>query len=554
MLNVNQVTSMLAKLPDAALQKYAQMHRADPYMLSLTVAESNRRKQMREQSQLNAAVAQGQPESVVDQKLAELAAPQSLPEEQGIGQLPTGDMNFADGGIVAFSGGGMYDAPYTAPSAGTDAEIPGMSSGDLYRRAVAKARAGRPLSDVEKALVYTSAPFAAAADVLALPFTGAANLIRNPLDRSPRPSLTPAMDARRRTMEEFMPGESESGEAPGMSAYRPRRAPEAIPAGGLPIVAGANASRTSSAPAGSGRISVSESSRTSAPAASGIAALDPMAMLSKTEAELAKQEDPARKQLEESGRLRKELAEEGVTGLEAIQKRYDDIYKGKRERLDKREGELGKMKNEGLGMALLQAGAAMMTTPGGIGQAIGKGVDVGSKQYLSGIQRLRDAQEKLADARDRLEEAEAARGEGSAREMLKARQGVKAAGIETSEAMIKHLMDTRKVNRETAVQLIKAQLDMLENEKNRAVELQKARIMASASGANSGSRDLAAALKAGNDAFDDWAKSIEGMTANADERMAKRQKFIDNALAQFKIPGAAADTSGFKLLGSRPTP
>jgi hypothetical protein len=42
---------------------------------------------------------------VVDQMVAEMA-PQQLPEEMGIGQLPAGDMNFAGGGIIAFADGG----------------------------------------------------------------------------------------------------------------------------------------------------------------------------------------------------------------------------------------------------------------------------------------------------------------------------------------------------------------------------------------------------------------------------------------------------------------
>ncbi len=47
MLNVNQLTSTLAKLSDQALQQYAAMHKEDPYVMSLAVAESNRRKEMR---------------------------------------------------------------------------------------------------------------------------------------------------------------------------------------------------------------------------------------------------------------------------------------------------------------------------------------------------------------------------------------------------------------------------------------------------------------------------------------------------------------------------
>ena len=105
MIDVNKITSTLAKLPDAQLQQYAQMHKADPYIMALAMSESNRRKELRAASQ---APAQQEQPKVVDQMVAEMA-PQQLPEDQGIGQLPAGDMNFADGGIVAFAGGGTPD-------------------------------------------------------------------------------------------------------------------------------------------------------------------------------------------------------------------------------------------------------------------------------------------------------------------------------------------------------------------------------------------------------------------------------------------------------------
>lgn len=102
MINVNQITSMLAKMPDTSLQQYAAMHKNDPYIMALAVSESNRRKEMRASAQAPMG-AQEQPK-VVDQ------AVQGMAEDQGIAALPAGDMNFADGGIVAFAGGGVTEA------------------------------------------------------------------------------------------------------------------------------------------------------------------------------------------------------------------------------------------------------------------------------------------------------------------------------------------------------------------------------------------------------------------------------------------------------------
>lgn len=105
MLNVNQITSQLAKMPDNALQQYATMHKSDPYMLALTIAESNRRKEMRTAAQ-GAQGAMQQPK-VADAAIAGMS-PQQLPENVGIGALPADNMKgMAGGGIVAFEEGGQ---------------------------------------------------------------------------------------------------------------------------------------------------------------------------------------------------------------------------------------------------------------------------------------------------------------------------------------------------------------------------------------------------------------------------------------------------------------
>lgn len=101
MFNVNQITSQLARMPDQALQQYAMLHKNDPYTVSLALAESNRRKEMR----AGAAPMPGQMPKVVDQDIAQMVAPQQLPENVGIGQLPAKNIQgMADGGIVGYSG------------------------------------------------------------------------------------------------------------------------------------------------------------------------------------------------------------------------------------------------------------------------------------------------------------------------------------------------------------------------------------------------------------------------------------------------------------------
>ena len=104
--DVNLITETLAKLqPDSALQDYARMHKNDVYIVSLANAESNRRKALRLAAQGQNA---GPQPTVVDQRIAGMApAPmmsqQQLPENQGIAQIPTPNIQrMADGGIAGY--------------------------------------------------------------------------------------------------------------------------------------------------------------------------------------------------------------------------------------------------------------------------------------------------------------------------------------------------------------------------------------------------------------------------------------------------------------------
>jgi len=142
MLNVNQITSQLAKMPDNALQQYATMHKSDPYMLALTIAESNRRKEMRSAAQ-GAQGAMQQPK-VADQAIAGMST-QQLPENVGIGALPADNMKgMATGGIVAFeeggqvprfANGGMSFDPVTGEVV-MDDDAPQMSFLDKFKKAI----------------------------------------------------------------------------------------------------------------------------------------------------------------------------------------------------------------------------------------------------------------------------------------------------------------------------------------------------------------------------------------------------------------------------------
>ena len=439
MIDVNKITSTLAKLPDVQLQQYAQMHKADPYIMSLAMSESNRRKEMRAASQ---APAQQEQPKVVDQGIAEMAQQQAaqpaqaMPEDQGIAQIPAGNMNFAGGGIIAFADGGdveRYQYGGMPPRSSMMGDIPGFVAGTgnfipqqgapeeepylrkLYREMAEQAEAARGsearrrVSEGRAAPSVSSAPLANPAQDMAQ-FDAASNLYMT--ERAAKQAAA----------------KPETGQAPPALAPapspRPGAAPRPAPGLSVPSYAG----------------------------------LDPAAMMRKEMEAAGKLPDPYATERKEIGEAKVKAKEEEVTGLEAIQQKYNDIFKGKKERMDTKEAEIAKMGDQSLGLALLQAGAAMMSTPGGIGAAIGKGVDVGSKQYVAGLDKLNAAKDKLSDARDRMEEIDAQRGEMSARELFKARNAVKSTQIDAKEDMVKALMQRDNINRETALKMVDGQI------------------------------------------------------------------------------------------------
>jgi hypothetical protein len=86
-------------MSDQQLQQYAAMHKNDPYILPMAIAESNARKQMRSAQSMG----QQQPQ----QKVADASIAGMLPEDQGIGALPAQNIqNMADGGIAGYSDNG----------------------------------------------------------------------------------------------------------------------------------------------------------------------------------------------------------------------------------------------------------------------------------------------------------------------------------------------------------------------------------------------------------------------------------------------------------------
>jgi hypothetical protein len=99
-------------------------------------------------------------------------------------------------------------------------------------------------------------------------------------------------------------------------------------------------------------------------------------------------------------------AKRRISELDADTASRGDAYAGRKERVDKREGELEKSRATNEGMAFLEAGLAMMQSKGRGLAGIAQGAGVGVKAYGTGIEKLKLAQEKLDEARDKIDSAQ----------------------------------------------------------------------------------------------------------------------------------------------------
>ena len=196
-----------------------------------------------------------------------------------------------------------------------------------------------------------------------------------------------------------------------------------------------------------------------AAAPAGITGLDVEGMTRKALAEADRAESPIAGQLRELSAERVKAKEAEVTGLEDIQKRFDNIFAGRKQRLESRESEIAKMGEQNKGLAALAAAAELLEgRRGREGEAFGKAFRTGTAQYGAGLDKIRAAQEKIFDARDRLEEVEAQRGELSARELFKARNEVRNTVLSGREDLIKAVMEERKIGREAALKIVDNQI------------------------------------------------------------------------------------------------
>ena len=456
-IDQRDVSSTLRFMDDRALQQYAAMHKNDPYIFPLAFQESQNRQRLR-MSQQRQAGAQPQPK-VADQALAQMA-PQPLPEDVGIGALPAPNMTMAaEGGIMGYEG---YDE---GPSDFGQGPVMMMSGGGVARYSnggVLDAARARVQTAQQRLYTYglrqrqqDPAGFDMAQQEMAAAQDALQNAERE-ISGGPVGVLTQPIPAAGPSNAKITPI-AKPEDVGGMD--------QRIKAGSLPNIPSLKTPLPEKP-----KDTKSKDPAQKAPAATVAekpSVLDPKAMFATELEKTSKEVRPEKALLETLIADRKEADEDELAGLERLNEKFKDAFKSKRERLDTREGAIDKMKDQNLGLALLQAGARMMSTRGSVGEAIGAGVDTGSKQYVAGLDKINSAKDKLADARDRLDELQLNRDEMSAREILKAENKIRQTALSGQETMIKYVMERDKVDRETAMKIVDNEIKIsLEREGN----------------------------------------------------------------------------------------
>jgi len=457
-INVNKITSTLAKLGDPELQQYAQMHKNDPYIMALAISESNRRKEVRAASQESM---QEQPK-VVDQMVAEIA-PQQMPEDQGIGQLPAGDMNFAGGGIIAFADGGDVEryqfggntmGGFTPDFA--QAELAGSASA-LQTQETQRARTLAELEQKVAFLTNAGAPQAAAARAQLEAFKASGQSTMPAAAQFTPAAVSPAAPVAAGTE-----GRRTSPVAEGIGT---NVSPNLIPAS-----ARAKAKVEGKAPPAPG-------TKPPAPAADKASAgLDALINKFTRETDLA-QGDLRNQRVGVASQLEQTAMEDKAEG-EKRRAARGDVFAGKEARLAEREKGVAGMKDQNLGLALLQAGATIMSTPGNLGSVIGKGVQVGSERYIAGIDKINAAKEKFAEARDRLDDLRLNRNDMNEKEIRDENRAIRNARLQGKQLYLDGATNDLKISTDNQRAIFTTAADAIQTDKKVQAQLESARISA----------------------------------------------------------------------------
>lgn len=431
------ILTSLRLMKDPELQQYAAMHKNDPFIFPLAFQESQMRKQVRAEEQAK----QQQPQAkVVDQNLAAMAA-EPLPEDVGIAQLPAknleGIATGAAGGIVAFDEGGevprfqntgLVQYPGMLPMEGgtvlpTTSGFEGMSMGeflDTLRRKAKGTFSDYFSKEREKAnaqAMYGGPKAPTKADIAALGNVGGFNTAYDPVVSAAVAAANAPDKAGTVGTGGAASGDNKySSTYPGSTGMRP--------GGGLGLAAIPGLTTTAT-----GTMQELQAMREQmGPATLSTAQQEGINALA-TEAKAAKEEELANLQADIAARGR---------GMEGAETRA----KAREEKLTKREGDLA-------GMAMFEAGMAIMAgeSPYALTN-IGRGAGIGMKSYTAGLEKLQEARDKLDESFDRIEQFRDNRADMNAKEIRAAKAGIRQTQVDAKRMVYDALSKNTDMDRQ----------------------------------------------------------------------------------------------------------
>lgn len=375
---VATLTDRLAMMPDNMLPRLAQQYKGDAITLSLILGEKNRRDRVRNAAKAQAA---GQPMPKVNDEVVASMQPQQLPEQVGIGTLPAPNMErMADGGITGYDE--MDFAQHSEPVVRmADGGVPRYADQGLVRNPLAFLNPSDLFGGVGRIFSEGIDPVAAEQRrqaALRRLVTPAEETVGTPEFAAAQEALRAKAKAEGRVL----PGDAPTGGLGDLVKDKEKPVAQAQPA-------------APAAPSGSSALE-SIYKRLQGPADKELATLR-----SEREKYAEGLTDYAKKELE---------------SYDADEAKKGDVFKAREERLAKREDEISKLKGSNEGLALLAAGAAIMSTPGSLATALGRGLNVGVERYAAGAEKITAAQERLLDAKDKLDELRLNREDMSAKE------------------------------------------------------------------------------------------------------------------------------------------
>jgi hypothetical protein len=486
-IDQRDVSSTLRFMDDRALQRYAAMHKNDPYIFPLAFQESQNRQKLR-MSQQRAQGMQPQPK-VADQALAQMAPP-PMPEEQGIGALPAPNMQMmADGGIAGYEG---YDEGSSDFGQGP---VVMMAEGGHVPRYQGNPRDGsvvrgdffsqldqqkaEQINQLNQQLAIIEPQLRAAAasgDQQAIQmYAQQAQAIRNQIStvREATGNRAGAIDKLTTPPQQATSVPETNRSAINQSEQAARKDP-AVYGAPLQVVAAPKADpnrRTNP---------VTEAAPKDATTEKETAGLDALVKDFTRSTELAQgalrnQRVGLASQLEQEALGTKEEGEKR-------RKERGDVFAGKEARLAEREKGVAGLGDKYMGLALLQAGAAMMSTPGNIGAVLGKGIQVGSERYIAGIDKINAAKDKFAEARDRLDDLRINRDDLNEKEIKEENRAIRTARIQGQQLFVEGATKDLEISNANMGKIFSVAADDLKTDKT--LKAERANVLTRESGAN----------------------------------------------------------------------